>query len=269
MDEPRSHPKLKHKAWRQRPASSLTSRVNSLTLRQHQRSNRHPGRPKQPTGNNTCRNCGGPYPHKNGRQSCPAHGQQCDLYCHKLHHFASLCLSKANAAKPNCNPNTARGGKKFNRRSLRVNQVDTASAADGDSSSNDEFIFSILDKQRQRLPYTTIDIYGTPIETTVDSGVSVNIMDAKTYRSIPNAAPLKPTTIRIYVPLRHQPGTPTTRRTFCYCQLKTTRHGDNILHCQSRQDVSTELRHSSRTRTNQADPINRHHCAHNYKIPGE
>ena len=32
----------------------------------------------------------------------------------------------------------------------------------------------------------------------VDSGASVNIMDAKTYRSIPNAAPLKPTTIRIY-----------------------------------------------------------------------
>ena len=32
----------------------------------------------------------------------------------------------------------------------------------------------------------------------VDSGTSVNIMDAKTYRSIPNAAPLKPTAIRTY-----------------------------------------------------------------------
>ena len=178
-------------------ANSLTSWVNSLTLRQHQRNNRHPGRPKQPTGNNTCRNCGGSYPHKNGRQSCPAHGQQCD-YCHKLHHFASLCLSKANAAKPNYNTSTARGGKKFNRLSPRVNQVDTASAADGDSSSDDEFIFSILDKQRQRSPYATIDTCGTPIEMMVDSGASVNIMDAKTYRSIPNAAPLKPTTIKIY-----------------------------------------------------------------------
>ena len=241
-------------------ASSLTSLVNSLTLGQRQRSNRHPGRPKQPTGNNTCRNCGGPYPHKNGRQSCPAHGQQCD-YCHKLHHFASLCLSKANAAKPNYNTNTARGGKKFNRRSPRVNQVNTASIADGDSSPDDELICSILNKQRQRSPYTTIDICGTPIETMVDSGASVNIMDAKTYRSIPNAAPRKPTTIRIY------PYGTNQELPLLGDIVKSKRHAreTTFLRCKSRQDASTELRHSSRTRTNQADPINHHHCAHNYK----
>ena len=72
----------------------------------------------------------------------------------------------------------------------------------------------------------------------VDSGASVNIMDAKTYRSIPNAAPLKPIAIRIYA-VQHQPGTPTARRTCCYCEVKTTRHGDNILRCKNRQDAST------------------------------
>ncbi|KAH3838023.1 hypothetical protein DPMN_111428 [Dreissena polymorpha] len=36
----------------------------------------------------SCRNCGGPYPHQNGR--CPAIGSECN-YCHKDNHLIAVC----------------------------------------------------------------------------------------------------------------------------------------------------------------------------------
>src|SRR5277367_6677781 len=40
----------------------------------------------------TCINCGGSYPHKGGRSSCPAYGETCNK-CMKQGHFASVCRS--------------------------------------------------------------------------------------------------------------------------------------------------------------------------------
>lgn len=42
----------------------------------------------------TCRNCGGPFPHKEDKLSSPARGKKCHA-CGKLGHFAKHCLSKA------------------------------------------------------------------------------------------------------------------------------------------------------------------------------
>ncbi|KAH3754615.1 hypothetical protein DPMN_189295 [Dreissena polymorpha] len=39
----------------------------------------------------SCRNCGGPYPHQNGR--CPAIGSKCN-YCHKDNHFITVCRKR-------------------------------------------------------------------------------------------------------------------------------------------------------------------------------
>ena len=41
-----------------------------------------------------CCNCGGPFPHKEGKLSCPARGKKCHA-CGKLGLFAKHCLSKA------------------------------------------------------------------------------------------------------------------------------------------------------------------------------
>ena len=62
--------------------------------------NRYPKQDKEIPGetpnrnrkSQTCRNCGGKFPHKNGRESCPARGKQCHN-CQKMGHFAKYCKS--------------------------------------------------------------------------------------------------------------------------------------------------------------------------------
>ena len=44
-------------------------------------------------GKQTCRNCGGIWPHINGKQSCPAYGRKCHS-CSRSNHFARCCRSK-------------------------------------------------------------------------------------------------------------------------------------------------------------------------------
>jgi hypothetical protein len=39
-----------------------------------------------------CYNCGGGYPHKGGRQGCPAFGKEC-MKCRRMNHFARCCKS--------------------------------------------------------------------------------------------------------------------------------------------------------------------------------
>ena len=62
--------------------------------------NRYPKQDKEIPGetpnrnrkSQTCRNCGGKFPHKNCMESCPARGKQCHN-CQKMGHFAKCCKS--------------------------------------------------------------------------------------------------------------------------------------------------------------------------------
>ena len=61
---------------------------------------------KQQDSKKTCRNCGGAFPHKNGVQSCPAHGKECHN-CGKTGHFSKFCRS-ANQSKTSERSNSLR-----------------------------------------------------------------------------------------------------------------------------------------------------------------
>ena len=60
------------------------------TLELNKTSKHHRGSSNQ--GKTECRNCGGSYPHENGK-TCPAKGKSC-LNCHKQNHFAKMCRKK-------------------------------------------------------------------------------------------------------------------------------------------------------------------------------
>ena len=56
-------------------------------------------------------------------------------------------------------------------------------------------------------PFFKIKVHGTPVTVMADSGASINILDEKEYRRLPNRPNLKPSSVRIYgyqskVPLR-------------------------------------------------------------------
>lgn len=135
-----------------RGMENLSVGVNNVTLTRNTGKGRNPKQNLRQKPNNVCRNCGGQYPHNNGRESCPAYGQKCG-YCHKLNHFSAHCRSKK--ATASTRDKTSTTNVESRRRQLCINQVDTA--PDTDSSSDNGFIYSVHehDEQRQPPPRTT------------------------------------------------------------------------------------------------------------------
>jgi len=79
------------------------------------------GNTRPSSSGQTCRNCGGPYPHAGGRESCPAFGKSCS-FCSKLNHFAKVCRGRQAAHRP---PSTRVPPKQqVNRRCVRQIQQD-------------------------------------------------------------------------------------------------------------------------------------------------
>lgn len=114
-----------------------------------------------------CRNCGGSFPHKNGKDSCPAKGIKCHT-CGKAGHFARLCLS---------------GTPKTVRQITHIPQ----SPAPYLETSDEEFIFSINPTGKQ--PETSISIGGVAVKVIIDSGSSVNLLNNKVYKRIQEKNP--------------------------------------------------------------------------------
>ena len=130
---------LKGKQRHQQPRQESRTRYES---RNHSNSRKE---------NIKCRNCGGPYPHKD---SCPARNKKCTS-CGKLNHFARVCRTNP--------PESAK----------HVSHEDTA--------ENDEYVYTIGgDKQ----PTCHVRIDGKQIEMMVDSGASVDLIDERTFREL-------------------------------------------------------------------------------------
>ena len=109
-----------------------------------------------------CRNCGGKYPHKQGRESCPAFGQKC-LSCGKMNHYARCCLSTKDNKKK------------------KVHYVEDKEKG---SSSDDDYVFAVNKQTSSKQPTTTVTIGKTRVTVLIDSGASVNIMDERTYNTL-------------------------------------------------------------------------------------
>ena len=74
-------------------ATSDGATSGSSRNRYHKQDKEIPGEtPNRNRKSQTCRNCGGKFPHKNGMESCPARGKQCHN-CQKMGHFAKYCKS--------------------------------------------------------------------------------------------------------------------------------------------------------------------------------
>ena len=82
-----------------------------------------------------CRNCGGQFPHEGGKTKCPAYDKTCHQ-CNKIGHFAKHCLSGPKKAAPKDDK-------------AKVRQLKTAMTSSSEEDSEEEFIFTISNSQKQ------------------------------------------------------------------------------------------------------------------------
>ncbi|XP_064462921.1 uncharacterized protein K02A2.6-like [Ornithodoros turicata] len=119
---------------------------------------------KQPSGNKSgkkCWGCGGTWPHKDGKTSCPAWEVTC-TNCQKLHHFAKHCRNNTGKGKPS---------------------VKTITSKEQEDSSDDNSIYNVRTANKT-LPKVRVNIGPVSTQALIDTGSSVNLVDAETFQKI-------------------------------------------------------------------------------------
>nr|XP_054766865.1 uncharacterized protein LOC129274024 [Lytechinus pictus] len=180
--------------------------IKGGTVRQPHRSDRQVRQPKSSESvnnhDNICGNCG-ILGHRPGDRGCPAQDREC-LVCKRVGHFARVCRSKLRS-----------GG--LSSRQAPINHVtydkfagieDGANLAAETSdnlnvtfnSDDDSVMFSVREKGNA-LPKRSIMVNNAKIDTLVDSGSSVDIIDERTFRWMRGrCSPLRltPSRVRVY-----------------------------------------------------------------------
>ncbi|XP_028408174.1 uncharacterized protein K02A2.6-like [Dendronephthya gigantea] len=141
-----------------------------------------------------CRNCGNDF--KRGhKEVCPAKGKTCRA-CGKPNHFAKVCRGKKNIRNPHGKDNNKEleeSVKLAQQQHLKEHNVQSP------SSSDDEYTFAV--SSPAKATSTKIQINGTPIEVTIDSGATTNILDSVAFSCIQKRnkhVQLEPTQTKIY-----------------------------------------------------------------------
>jgi hypothetical protein len=168
--------------------------------------------PPRNHGNNTqtCRFCGGSFPHPGGRMACPAWGKTCRA-CSKFHHFAVVCRSaagdnqtqQANGRTP---PTTGLQQRAAPRSFQRVKQVVDSAPPQNEAPNEDavdsdnHYLFHVgaTKKLRPRQPLVHIKVGRTPMKFTIDTGASVNIIDDVAYSKLNPQPTLQKSKTKLY-----------------------------------------------------------------------
>ena len=128
-------------------AKSSKERVDGPLRKNKEQTGQSEGEQKE------CFNCGGLWPHSNGRKSCPAWGIECRK-CGKKNHYAKKCKS-----------------------TTKVRKIDNLSG----SESEDEYRVSAVQQKTARGHTITVKVDEIPLQVQIDSGADVNIVDEDSF----------------------------------------------------------------------------------------
>lgn len=118
-----------------------------------------------------------------------------------MNHFETVCQSKDKSESSDTRRSTVH--------KVSEESSDESSESSDEESSDEEevYTFSLSTNALKDQPFFKIKVHGTPVTIMADSGASINILDEKEYRRLPNRPNLEPSSVKIYgyqskVPLR-------------------------------------------------------------------
>ena len=214
----------------EKPESANAVRTFKKKHRSNKKKTYHKSEPKENARKQTCRNCGGEYPHVD--RQCPAKGKVCHA-CKKQNHFSSVCRSKG---KP---------------KARSVNKVEKTNTCDTSSDSNDDYVFGIHEQEnvnsvKSKQPSLNVTVNGLNVRMLVDTGSSINVLDESTYNKFQVKPKLSKTDTKVFTygsntnfPLLGKfIGTLETRHKFTTATIYVTKGASGCLLC---YDSAVEL----------------------------
>ena len=120
-------------------------------------------------GQNTCRNSGFLWPHKNGM--CPAKGQTCNN-CGKMNHFAKVGLSKQSKSHDKSRTHEQPQPQHKNRPNSHIHQVVSSEPHQKSDSSSDEYLYTLGDTANTTAPKVDVKLNGITISMIIDTEAS-------------------------------------------------------------------------------------------------
>ena len=158
-----------------------------------------------------CRNCGGSYPHIGGQSACPAAGKKC-FECGKTGHFGKHCMSKQ---KQKTHPRHHDQQQHHHHQQRYRHQIEQQQqqqkpqqhhrrnvhglSEQQQSDTDEEFIYTITPSEKA--PEITIKVAEVPVQVTIDTGSSVNILNNEHFKKIKQQNPtinLQPTKTKVF-----------------------------------------------------------------------
>ena len=177
-------------AGRQQERSTIQARHIEENAHQMERDNPIVQLVSSPSKTNTCRNCGGEWPHTNS--PCPAKNKACRK-CNKLNHFAKVCRS-GNLSQYSAKQQHQRRPSRNNIRPVHTPANDNQSSSE--SSDSEGYCYAVKTNPRKS-PITKLKINNQKVQFTVDTGSTINLINEDTFKQLGNI-PLQKTHIKAY-----------------------------------------------------------------------
>ena len=121
-------------------------------------------------GKKECFNCGGSWPHSNGRKSCPAWGIDCRK-CGKKNHYAKKCKT-----------------------TTKVRKIENISRSD----SEEECRVSAVQQTKTVGHTITVKVDDIPLQVQIDSGADAKIIDEDSFNKLKKHVTLKSTRAKLF-----------------------------------------------------------------------
>ena len=196
-----------------------------------------------------CYYCGFDYPHE--KRPCPTKNSVCN-YCGIQGHFANVCRSRVSkeqgkdGKKGFSSPDKRRQTRRQGTKKQQAKAVEASQRQTKHESSEDDYVYTVS-KEQNKKTHANVTVNGQNVHFLIDTGATVDIIDANTFEKLRKKVSLQKSTTKIYaygfqapLPLKGQfQATLESKKRYTVSQIYVIDGaGGNLLSAKTAQDLA-------------------------------